>query len=536
MEKTFGLEPSLLIPTDAVSTEERNKLKEHHMNLENARQSQRIQNVKNSEAMQATTWRDLIPVIKIDICSGRFVFGNRLTPTTLSISVEEAHCTYSTKPAVCQLDHFMHFVKAKVENAKVLFCPSPKYTGLIDEPPRYMGEGFVVMMSNQMDLYFYMDEPGVVPEQPVQIVLPNGDVVEPSPPVWGISARCLKGTDFSYGPWADRQRDHLYKYFYPSDWKEAEVTPTPQPGELRSYQTFDVTLCVLNEATIDILFSKEKETNAMHITVGPASYVEVTIPWVTQSDGYTSKIQGQLFHVEATTSLQYRSLAEFESLEYKVRIHYPTKWNAPQDWNISLSGCKTSAFIVYKHKCFFQDLIEDWANKARPDILSFVPYTCNFSIRLHEFEILMLCNEYNWIDCSSANQENNHLAFCGDVFEMSFALPFDDFLPKTVTLKFWIHGEGLDLSLYVPEVSSVRPIVLAIDENARLLTRRASSSGARSCTRRSGARSASAPPVGLTVGRCPFWRCPSSMFTIQFRPWDPIRRRISRRRRRRRSC
>lgn len=471
LEKTFGLEPSLLIPTDGMSNEERNKLSEHKMNMENARQSQRVNSVKNSEAMQATTWRDLIPVIKIDISSGRFVFGNRLTPTTLSISMEEAHCTYSTKPAVCRLDHFMHFVKAKVENAKVLFCPSPKYTGLIDEPPRYMGEGFVVMMSNQMDLYFYMDEPGVVPEEPVQIVLANGDVVEPSPPVWGINAHCLKGTDFSYGPWADRQRDHLYNYFYPSDWKEGVVTPTPQPGELRSYQSFDVTLCVLNEATIDILFSKEKETNAMHITVGQASYVEVTIPWVTLPDGYTSKIQGQLFHVEATTSLQYRSLAEFESLEYKVRIHYPTKWNAPQDWNISLAGCKTSAFIVYKHKCFFQDLIEDWANKARPDILSFVPYTCNFNIRLHEFEILMLCNEYNWIDCSSANQENNHLAFCGDVFEMCFALPFDDFLPKTVTLKFWIHGEGLDLSLYVPEVSSVRPIVLAIDENARLLTR-----------------------------------------------------------------
>uniref|UniRef100_A0A1I8N1J1 Bridge-like lipid transfer protein family member 1 C-terminal domain-containing protein n=1 Tax=Musca domestica TaxID=7370 RepID=A0A1I8N1J1_MUSDO len=470
LERTFGLKPSVLIPTDSLSTEERIKLKEHTMNMENARQSKR-QSVKHSEAMKATTWRDLIPVIKIDICSGRFVFGNRLTPTTLSISMEEAHCTYSTKPAVCRLDHFMHFVKANVENAKVMFAPSPKYTGLVDEPPRYMGEGFVVMMSNQMDLYFYMDEPGVVPEEPVHITLANGDTVEPSLPVLGINIKCLKGTDFSYGPWADRQRDHLFKFFYPPDWKEMQVTPMPKPGELRSYQSFDVTLCVLNEATIDILFSKEKETNAMHITVGPASYVEVTIPWVTHPEGYTSKIQGQLFHVEATTSLQYRSLAEFESLEYKVRIHYPTKWNAPQDWSISLAGCKATAYIVYKHKCFFQDLIEDWASKARPDILSFVPYTCKFNILLNEFEILTLCNEYNWIDCSSANQENNHLAFCGDVFDMSFALPFEDFLPKTVTLKFWIHGEGLDLSLYVPEVSSTRPIVLAIDENARLLTR-----------------------------------------------------------------
>ncbi|KNC30209.1 hypothetical protein FF38_06938 [Lucilia cuprina] len=470
LERTFGLKPSLLIPTDSLSTEERSKLKEHTMNMENARHSKH-QSVKHSEAMKATTWRDLIPVIKLDICSGRFVFGNRLTPTTLSISMEEAHCTYSTKPAVCRLDHFMHFVKANVENAKVMFAPSPKYTGLVDEPPRYMGEGFVVMMSNQMDLYFYMDEPGVVPEEPVHIILANGDKVEPLPPVLGIDIKCLKGTDFSYGPWADRQRDHLFNFFYPPDWKEMQVTATPKPGELRSYQSFDVTLCVLNEATIDILFSKEKETNAMHITVGPASYVEVTIPWVTLSDGYTSKIQGQLFHVEATTSLQYRSLAEFESLEYKVRIHYPTKWNAPQDWSIALTGCKATAYIVYKHKCFFQDLIEDWASKARPDILTFVPYTCKFNILLNEFEILTLCNEYNWIDCSSANQENNHLAFCGDVFDMSFALPFDDFLPKTVTLKFWIHGEGLDLSLYVPEVSSTKPIVLAIDENARLLTR-----------------------------------------------------------------
>lgn len=76
--------------------------------------------------------------------------------------MEEAHCVYSTKPAVSRLDHFMHFVKAKADNAKILLAPSPKYTGLVDDPPRYMGEGFVVMMSNLVELYFYMDEPGVL--------------------------------------------------------------------------------------------------------------------------------------------------------------------------------------------------------------------------------------------------------------------------------------------------------------------------------------------------------------------------------------
>lgn len=27
-------------------------------------------------------------------------------------------------------------------------------------PPRLMGEGFVVMQSNDVDIYYYMDEPG----------------------------------------------------------------------------------------------------------------------------------------------------------------------------------------------------------------------------------------------------------------------------------------------------------------------------------------------------------------------------------------
>ena len=28
-------------------------------------------------------------------------------------------------------------------------------------PPRTMGEGFVVLQSNTVDIYFYMDEPGM---------------------------------------------------------------------------------------------------------------------------------------------------------------------------------------------------------------------------------------------------------------------------------------------------------------------------------------------------------------------------------------
>ena len=34
------------------------------------------------------------------------------------------------------------------------------------------------------------------------------------PPCWGLDIVCGKGTDFNYGPWADRQRYLIKLHFY----------------------------------------------------------------------------------------------------------------------------------------------------------------------------------------------------------------------------------------------------------------------------------------------------------------------------------
>ncbi|GFU08724.1 transmembrane protein KIAA1109 [Trichonephila clavipes] len=352
-------------------------------------------------------WRDLIPVIKAEISTGRLVFGNRLLPTTLSVNFEEAHIIYTTKPASSRLDQFTHITKCKAENFKVILAPSPKYTGLSDEPPRYMGEGFVVFQSNYVDLYYYQDEAGIVTAEPEMVELADGDVVQRSTaPLWGLDIKCGKGTDFSYGPWADRQREHLYKFFFPQDFQTLEITKQNRVGEKRFCESFDIRLSTLAEATIDILFSKEKETNAVHMNVGQGSYLEVTIPMRITEEGYISRLNGQLLHLEASTSLQYRSLIESETLEFDVQMKYPRIWNDHQAWTCSLTGCKATVHLIYAHKHFFHALMEDWASKSRPDILHFVPYTWHFNLILKEFELITVVNEYNWIDCSSQHQEN----------------------------------------------------------------------------------------------------------------------------------
>lgn len=50
--------------------------------------------------------------------------------------------------------------------------------------------------------------------------------------------------------------------------------------------------------------TQEKETNAVHMNVQRGSYFEMTLPWTVTNTGYVTKINGQLFHVDASTSLQ----------------------------------------------------------------------------------------------------------------------------------------------------------------------------------------------------------------------------------------
>ena len=91
---------------------------------------------------------------------------------------------------------------------------------------------FVVLASNKVHLYYYMDQAGRVPDRTEMLCLPSGEMVSPPSPTWGLDIQCGKGTDFSYGPWADRQREILYKFFCPPDYQEMTVAPVPVPGEL----------------------------------------------------------------------------------------------------------------------------------------------------------------------------------------------------------------------------------------------------------------------------------------------------------------
>lgn len=59
----------------------------------------------------------------------------------------------------------------------------------------------------------------------------------------------------------------------------------------------------------------QQVNQAIHMNTGQGSYVEANIPWIIGETGYTTKITGQLLLLDATTSLQFRSLVDCETFE-----------------------------------------------------------------------------------------------------------------------------------------------------------------------------------------------------------------------------
>ncbi|KAG8134646.1 hypothetical protein E2320_007756 [Naja naja] len=449
LQELFGLEPTIIPPKTKDEKARENGQEQTHTNLDSVK-------AKSDSYDPSSSWRSLIPVIKVNVSTGRLAFGNHYLPQTICINFDDASLTYTTKPPSSHLDQFMHILKGKLENVRVMLVPSPRYVGLQnDEPPRLMGEGFVVMQSNDVDIYYYMDEPGLVPEETDESnegETSNEDSkLQDLPPCWGLDIVCGKGTDFNYGPWADRKRDCLWKFFFPPDYQVMKVTELPVPGKLRQILAFELRMNIIADATIDLLFTKNRETNAVHVNVGAGSYLEINIPMTVTENGYSPTIKGQLLHIDATSSMQFRTLLEAEMLAFHINAFYPCTWNMPQLWQTEVEVYKATYHFIYAQKNFFTDLIEDWCGDSSPDIYSFVPYTWNFKVMFHQFEMIWSANQHNWIDCSTKQQENVYVAACGETLNIVFSLPFLDFVPVTCSTRFSLRGDGLDVHLLLPD-------------------------------------------------------------------------------------
>ena len=130
-----------------------------------------------------------------------------------------------------------------------------------------------------------------------------------------------------------------------------------------------------------------------------------SIPWLTKQYGYKSTINGVFNSVQGTTNLSFKQFLNVETFKLDVEINYPLVWNDQQLWKIDIELYKSSIFLLFYHKIFFQDMINDWSSRYMADIRHFVPFTYDINVKATDIELILPCNQHNWIDTNVL--ENN---------------------------------------------------------------------------------------------------------------------------------
>ncbi|CAF3838581.1 unnamed protein product, partial [Rotaria sp. Silwood1] len=117
-------------------------------------------------------------------------------------------------------------------------------------------------------------------------------------------------------------------------------------------------------------------------------------------------------------------------------------------------------------------LINDWASSIPPDIYSYASFIYNITIDRQYVEVLVPCNQGNWIDCTNDKQqqqpvENNYIFVWAKSISLKYPLLFLEFCPTVTPMDIAIEVNDVFARLVIPESSRMYYIREGIDAHKR---------------------------------------------------------------------
>ncbi|KAG7440025.1 uncharacterized protein BT62DRAFT_646663 [Guyanagaster necrorhizus] len=351
-----------------------------------------------------------------------------------------------------------------------------KTTSMEEDTP--IGSGFTsmeyaieqkVLETPSLELCYYADVAGTVPplsQHPDQGSfddIGNGDVG----PEWGIDL-VVKSGFIHYGPWADRQRGHLQRVFFPPTFHDAEETLHLQPGDQRLWTNLRVFVELRDATTLHIPFReasknwqwdgltevpsrpKKREPAVIHFTAGDSSTISYMMPMIASSRGYEPTLEVHIDTLVVTSSLNDIELVTSESCRVRCELPSPLKWNDSRTWCIAVSLRKPILYLLRDHITMLIDLGKDWASGPPSDFFRFVPTVYSFQLDMHHFELNLYANDHNIIDKPLVKEENALLTIRGPSLRNVTSIPSDIFRPEATTIAFVVEAPDASLALSLP--------------------------------------------------------------------------------------
>ncbi|CAH8450206.1 unnamed protein product [Schistosoma rodhaini] len=413
----------------------------------------------------------LLPAVKFDFELANICAGNHLLPRACLITCSRMYGSYSIGDSPSHLDKYQHQIKSNFVNLMGSLVPVSKYAGqhAIEDPPKSWDKAFHVFHFGEGTINYVQDEPGLCESEKLELTEDNVTALN-TWPKWELHVLVNRLCQLNYGPWADRQRDIIWRFFFPSSYQVAKPSEPVTVGQRRVANKFVFELKTSTNINLDLYFMRRDVVESMRLSGSPNSIIKLSIPWLVNQNGFVTTLKVNLIKSSLVLEHLWRNiLTNDQYVNLDLKMYYPKEWNMQHLWDIGLDTRDTQLTILFDYKHYFKGLIDDWCRGSHPDLLSFIPCTYKFHIKSNNLDFILLANDYNWI---SKYGENAYLGFHAKKLMVTFDLPFIDFLPATVPINYNIECSSVSLRLSIPESSTLYYLIQEVHNRMKFMNGR----------------------------------------------------------------
>ena len=313
----------------------------------------------------------------------------------------------------------------------------------------------------------------------------NGD---DTPPAWGIHLSIQGGT-VNYGPWADRQRAELQRFFFPAACKDAIPAQRLKVGDYRVATKFTLYVELDKEVTIRVPTkepsknwrfkstvlptqqnqptqkrkerNREKKLNTndpsrirpagwLDLRVSANATISFAMDMFAGSAGYSTTVDLDLPETELSSSVNHELLWRSGPQRISCDLSSPLKWNTLRTWRFDISSDNLDLFLLREHVFLLIDLVDDWTTGPPPDYLVFTPFKYNINLDFNNVKVFFNVNDANVINNPTSLDENTYLILSSKLLSASVSIPIDTFRPPKNAIPFEIKADALEASLHLP--------------------------------------------------------------------------------------
>lgn len=323
-----------------------------------------------------------------------------------------------------------------------------------------------IIKSPKAAVTYEYDIPGIVPHG-AHAAADSPDVGNSgAPPAFGVDLH-FHGATVSYGPWAQRQIQHLQRLLSPIVAKSSKPLKTLSPGSRRIYTVFKTAFAVSEDSTWRIptrerskdqdFLKHYRETSEnyrpfgwLDLKFGSGSFGRVTTTLCPTREGFPNKMNIHFAGMEATSSVNHDMMLKCKYFDVFGDIGYPLGWNSDATWLVDLSSAQLEAFLLREHITLVADIFSDFGSGEPTPYELFRPFIYKIKWAISGYSLYLNVNDHNIVNNPLDFNENCYLSLHGEDLAVDVTVPNDTITGISTEVTYQISTSMFRLLLNTP--------------------------------------------------------------------------------------